>query len=558
MRAIKIQIHNYRSIISAEYTLRDYSLLVGSNNSGKSTVVNAVRAFYEKDNYKYDKSKDYPFQLNDTERESWVEITYELTADEYQNLKRDYQLPSRQLSVRRIFESFTHKTHDNKPSAGMLFGRKNDGSLSNEPFYGAKGVQNGKLGDLVFIPAISKVDEYTKTTGPSALRDLLIGILKEVEDYETSFSELEANFKNFSKKLEESSTQDGRSLAGARDSLNGDLDGWGVGLSFEWKSPDINAIIKGMVETKYRDLFHDKEVSIEECGSGFQRQLIYALIKTGAAFANSRPKPKKVDFSPDMQWIIFEEPEAFLHPPQQNELARNLRKLSTLEDVQILATSHSSNFVSKDLDEIVGLARIEKDKGTSRLYQISSERWSEIASDNAKIAGVLGINVGELKEFQKAEALRYSIFLSPYRASLFFSSTVLLVEGTTEQALIDKLLDEAKISAPQGFLVIDTLGKYNTHRFMNLLGELGIKHAVLVDKDNSIMHEKINRLIESSRNNFTLGIDFLENDMESYLRVEKVNQDYQKPLTMMSRYNNGGIDSTRINDLASRIEAIIK
>ncbi len=558
MKAIKIQIHNYRSIIDAEYNLTNYSLLVGSNNSGKSTVVNAIRAFYEKDGYKYNKLKDYPFHLEkEKDRESWVEITYKLTDDEYGNLKQGYRLPENILSVRRYFESVEHKTHDNKPASGFLFGRKSDGALSDEPFYGAKGVQNGKLGDVVFIPAISKVDEYTKTTGPSALRDLLVSILKEVEDYETSFSGLELNFNDFSKKLEASSTEDGRSLAGARDSLNASLDGWGIGFSFEWKSPDLNTIIKNMIETKYRDIYHDKEVSIEDCGSGFQRQLVYALIRTGASFANAKPKKKKTDFSPDMQWIIFEEPEAFLHPPQQNELARNLRKISELDDIQVLATTHSANFVSKDLEEIVGIARVQKDRGISKLYQISQEKWREIVSENTKIADILNVPVSDLEESQRAEALKYSIFLSPYRAALFFSSAVLLVEGTTEQALIDRLLDESKINISQDFLVVDTLGKYNTHRFMNLMGELGIRHAVLVDKDNSPKHQKINSLIEESRNDYTLGVDYVENDIESYLGLERVEKSSQKPFIMMSRYDKGQIQVNKIEELINKIENIM-
>ena len=38
MKATAVTPHNYRSIHDATYTLDDYSLLIGSNNAGKSTL----------------------------------------------------------------------------------------------------------------------------------------------------------------------------------------------------------------------------------------------------------------------------------------------------------------------------------------------------------------------------------------------------------------------------------------------------------------------------------------------------------------------------------------
>jgi len=86
MKLARVSIHNFRGIHDGEVSLFDYNLLVGPNNAGKSTVIHAPRAFYEKDDY------------------------------------------------------------------------KKDGTLSDGPFYGAKNVQSGKIEEVFYVPAVSKVE----------------------------------------------------------------------------------------------------------------------------------------------------------------------------------------------------------------------------------------------------------------------------------------------------------------------------------------------------------------------------------------------------------------
>ena len=52
MKLEHITIHNFRGIHDASLNLFDYNLLVGPNNAGKSTIIDAIRVFYEKDGFK--------------------------------------------------------------------------------------------------------------------------------------------------------------------------------------------------------------------------------------------------------------------------------------------------------------------------------------------------------------------------------------------------------------------------------------------------------------------------------------------------------------------------
>lgn len=59
MQILNIAMHNFRSIAHSAFSLGDYSLMVGANNSGKSNVMDALRIFYEK-GLKYEQDLDFP------------------------------------------------------------------------------------------------------------------------------------------------------------------------------------------------------------------------------------------------------------------------------------------------------------------------------------------------------------------------------------------------------------------------------------------------------------------------------------------------------------------
>src|SRR3990170_5154711 len=190
MKLIHLAIHNFRGILDSSMRLFDYSLLVGPNNAGKSTAIDAIRAFYEKDGFKYKHERDFPF-ITSVDQESWIEICFQLTDPEDLSLANDYRQKDKTLKVRKYF-----KVGD-KNRDGFIFGYKTDGTLSSEPFYGAKNVQSGKFGDIVFVPAVSKVDEHTKLTGPSALRDLLTNVLEAVVVSSPSYEKFSEDFELF-------------------------------------------------------------------------------------------------------------------------------------------------------------------------------------------------------------------------------------------------------------------------------------------------------------------------------------------------------------------------
>lgn len=552
MKLITATIHNFRGIIEQTITFENYALLVGANNSGKSTVIDAIRAFYEKDGFKYKEENDFPFAGN-ADTESWVELQFSLTEAENDSLADEYKTATKLLKVRKHFKT-VNKLHDGKTAVGSILGYKTDGALSDVPFYGAKNVQSGKFGDLIYIPAVSKVDEFTKLSGPSALRDLVTNIMASVVEKSEVYQNLSQSVQDFADGVKTIENEDKHSLAGFESDLNIMLSSWQTKFKLKFSSPSTAEIIKSMLGWEIKDDYYDKSQSIEYFGSGFQRHFIYSLIQLGARYIPNKVAKKTKDFTPSLNLILFEEPEAFLHPPQQEELSRNLIAFSKTQDWQILSATHSSFFVSRNAANISSIIHLQRTKGIVQSFQIKPAGWNDLVDANKTITSI-AVKYPKLRKRIQAddfkpemESVKYFLWLNPDRASMFFANTVLLVEGPSETAIIHRLQDDDKLKLPNGTYVLDCLGKYNIHRFMNLLGILGIPHSVIYDDDNNVNeHTELNQLILNSKNRYTIEVKPITNKLESFLSVPDPGF-HRKPQHILFCYEAGIIKPEKITE----------
>ena len=546
MKLTHITIHNFRGIHDATVNLFDYNLLVGPNNAGKSTVIDAIRVFYEKDGFKFKQDRDFPF-VPGKDEDSWVELTFALADEEDASLKEDYRQPDKTLRVRKFLKSA------DKNQTGSIFGYRIDGTISDEPFYGAKNVQSGKFGDIVYIPAVSKVDDHMKLSGPSALRDLLTNVLESVVESSPSYTRFATDFETFAKDVKTETTTEGHSLSGVESELNGLIGAWGANFRLDMRSPSTADIIKSLLSYECTDQTHGKPLPVEQFGSGFQRHFIFSLIQLGAKYISKKASKKAKDFTPDMKLLLFEEPEAFLHPPQQEILSHSLRTLAEQPTQQILCSTHSSHFVSKQAADIPSLTRLKRDGGCISAFQLDQPSWDAMTDANQLITDIatkwpkLKKKLEDDDTKPEMEAIKYFLWLNPDRCGLFFANHVLIVEGPTEQAFINKLMGDGKIPVPRdGIYILDSLGKFNMHRFMNLLARLGIPHSVMFDDDKEREeHEDINQLIHDSQHaGLTTNIASIDGDIETLLKAPKQTQKHRKPQHLLFCYASGQIDES--------------
>jgi len=552
MKISEVTLHNFRSIKQQIFKIYDYSLLIGANNSGKTNVIDAFRIFYEKD-LKFTYDRDFPkFDTND--EESWIEIEFHLTNNESINLKDKYNQNDNVLKVRKYLKSA--EADKVKSNQSNIYGYEK-GNLSSNLFYGAKNISEAKLGDVIYIPEVTKIDEYTKLSGPSAFRSLLQFVVKKVIKNSLSFESLSKSFIDFNEIFREEASKEGLSLQNLINDINAEIRDWDVTFGVKINQIKPEEIIKNLISHYFEDKYlKDQILDSSSFGQGLQRHFIYTLIKLSAKYKEIPTKKDKKEFTPELTLILFEEPEAFLHPAQQEILNLSLKEISSTENQQVLISSHSPYFVSKNIDEIISVLKLFKNGPETIIYQINNNNLQLIFKENKELKHILGEEVTG-KDLD-LESIRYSLYLDPDRCCAFFSDIVLICEGLTEKALIDCLIKEKKLTFKNSRVyILNAAGKYDIHRYMNLFGGLGIKHSVLYDGDNNKEKQrKVNEFFEKSRNQFTIALHQFPDEFEDFMGVEKIGDHYKKPLNIMWHYRNGKIDKKAINDLVKIVKKL--
>jgi len=553
MQIANITIHNFRSIKEQPFFLKDYSLLIGANNSGKTNLIDAIRIFYEKD-LKFDSKRDFPKFAPD-DQESWIDIEFYLTEEEFINLKNEYLQPQKTLKVRKYLKS--SDSEKVKANQSNIFAYEVD-KTSNNLFYGAKNISEAKLGNVIYIPDVATIDEHTKLTGPSAFRNLLEFVVKKVAKGSGEFQRLIESFEGFDEKFKYEVSNEGHSLQGLITDINNEIKEWDTSFDIKINPIRLEEIIKNLVAPSFGDKnLIQQNVDINSFGQGFQRHMIYTLIKLSAKYKDSPAKKDKKEFSPDFTLILFEEPEAFLHPAQQEILNLSLKEISKVASQQVIISSHSTHFVSKNISEIPNILKLAKSGAQTIIYQIDEATLQNTLQENEELKTILG----ESKEKKgiELESIRYCLYLDPDRSCAFFADFVLICEGLSEKALIDTLINEGKIKLKYSkAYILNAAGKYDIHRYMNLFEKLGINHSILFDRDSTSEKDtKINEFILTCKNKFTSKALSFVGEFEDFLEIPKERDRYKKPLNVMWHYRNGKIEAKKIEELIKIVKNLI-
>lgn len=574
MKIRTVLLHNFRSVKESKIDLEDYSLLVGENNAGKTNVITALRIFYEDHGVKFDETRDFPKFTTDDE--SWIELEFLTTAEEQANLKESYKSKDNVLRVRRYLKS----DQQVKSNQSNIYGYEN-GTLSTSLFYGAKNISQAKLGKVIYIPDVSTTNDALKLSGPSPFRDMVNFVFKKVVSRSQTFQSLNSIIDRFNSDFMDESSEDGISMNVLRGEINRDLNSWGVDFGMKVNQLQPQDIVKSLFSYYLVDRGLSKDVDINSLGQGLQRHLIYTLIKLSSEYVE-KGEGGKADFSPDFTLLLFEEPEAFLHPSQQVQLNISLHKLASGESQQILISTHSPTFVSKNIEGLRSLLSVKKQNAVTNIFQLRSEDVEELLNNNYSLFKVfseilidektepslknkieklkLGARTFDIEKKLEEEALKYFMWLDAERTASFFAKHVIICEGATEKVAFDYLMNNSLSDYVERHVyILDSMGKFNLHRYMNLFGKLGITHSVLYDRDDDEDIQKIvNDFVMSKKNNYTRKICTFDSDFEKFLEIEKVSRKDLKPLNVLKKLKDSEISKEKIAELRNIFDELCK
>lgn len=206
------------------------------------------------------------------------------------------------------------------------------------------------------------------------------------------------------------------------------------------------------------------ETDISHQGNGAQRSLVFALIEAVAKFTSKGSGDTE---NMKSTILLFEEPELYLHPHLMRRLKSSLIEISKKQGWQVVISTHSPILI--DVVENPKSLLILKKSANSREIVVT-QLTADPFDDESK------------------EALRATLNFHPTVNECFFADRVVLVEGDTEISILtheDKPYQKFGIDDKtySGTTVISCGGKWTIPAIAILMGKFNIPYRVMHDRD---------------------------------------------------------------------------
>ncbi|WP_227766382.1 ATP-dependent nuclease [Zhaonella formicivorans] len=453
MKLAALEIKNFGCIGEEGITIHidNIVVLIGANNSGKSTVLKAYEAFSGtgeplEETWFHRERKNVPVEIIGT----FVEISNE-DIEKIKTTKWIYDDTEFGKCIRVKWQWNSPGSKGQKYSWDNSIGDWKEGGM---------GGFDSLISSCVPTPLTIRPTDSSKDIESKILEILTSAVKEKVKNDSTKVDGL---INEFIKIAEEVQKEIATTIEETFDNLKDKLDK---------VFPDHEILIKpsaGKIEpekvigagshVRIKDPLGES-YPLSQQGTGLQRTFIWTAI--GALAEIGRYKQGKKTISPEEPRILLvEEPEVFLHPPAIRAAREALYSLAEVSGWQVMVTTHSPIFidVSKPHTTII---RVERD-----------------ASKGSKIFST------EKAQFDGDERDRLRMIRSchPTVNEFFFADHVILVEGETEHAVLNSLL--ASNQNPNlNIHVVNCMGKANIPLFVKILNHFGTTYTILHDSDS--------------------------------------------------------------------------
>ncbi|WP_447974612.1 ATP-dependent nuclease [Nitrospira sp. Kam-Ns4a] len=547
MRIRHLTIHNYRSIKHVDIEVPNMLVLLGPNNHGKSNILGALE-FGLSTSAKPVRDDLCAFREPD-EQCLWVEMTFaELTPQEqktfqkylrtdktirirktasfddagnvtvgyrayvqepeqwwlkesaYERLKTKEMVEAEAKKVPallKILEGGSRITKQRIQAFQETFIQEHRNELSfsevleEGPLLGAKNVGGGILPEFYLVPAVRDLSDETKIRGTAFFGRLLQRAVQEMTERDPRFVDLHNRMQQLISELNDRTQRPGEQpsqLAQLESLLSGELITWGVGVSIQVRPPQIEKILELGTELHLDD---GLRTLAERKGHGLQRAVIFALLRAWAkvlrlTVATAAEAAETARKASESSYFAIEEPELFLHPHAQRQLAAALVDLSSAAEHQVFVCTHSTHFVDLDRYRCIAICRKPGASAGTEIRQCKQDLFEGQDAEDRK------------------RRLHMAMWINPDRGELFFAKKVILVEGETEKVILPYLAKQLGC-LDSDVSVIDCGSKYNLRLYIAILNAFHIPYCVVHDEDplpDAVPAEWTNEKVEQCRRLF--------------------------------------------------------
>lgn len=285
-------------------------------------------------------------------------------------------------------------------------------------------------------------------------------------------------------------------------------------------------------------MYSNVTTSVELQGTGMIRAAVFGLLR----YKNERDLKKEANGEYVRPVIVgFEEPEIYMHPNAAMQMRETIYELALSKNNQIVCTTHSPYMIdlSKKPKQVLNsLSEVE--------VKLSDRQVKTI---NANAFNITDAFINLLEEDK--EYVKMLLKIDDYVSKAFFVKNVLIVEGDTEEIVIketiSRLPEKERKETLCNWQLIKARGKAAIIPLVRYLKSMGINPYVIHDKDS----DKPGAVKFNEPIRLTVGSDkkiwVLENCVEDILGYEAPN--YDKPYKAYKFINdNWGDDWMSISE----------
>ncbi len=321
-----------------------------------------------------------------------------------------------------------------------------------------------KLPKLLFIPANEGKDDLGENKG--ALQEVLSELFREVREGSENYIKAQQYLNELSKEMDADNpdTEFGKMMI----ELNQTMDNVFSGISMQAKAVLTDA--DSSIKPKFNITMQSNiETSVDQQGTGVIRSAVFALLRYKAA-----RDLKKQESSTNRDLIIcFEEPEIYLHPNAANQLRDTIYDLARSTNNQIICTTHSPYMIdlSRKAGQILNYLSVNTIDNVDIISNVPfnhEHAFSTLQSDDRSYIKML-------------------LKMDDYLARVFFAKNILIIEGDTEEIVLRETIlampEDMRKNVRNNWQIIRARGKAVIISLIKYLKAMGIEPYVMHDRD---------------------------------------------------------------------------
>lgn len=431
MRLKTLYIKGFRNFKEATINFNNQSLIIGANDVGKTNLLYALRILLDRG------FSDLDLELKESDFYAYEETNEVIITAFFDDIKEDCILSKMKGDIsgdgNLVIKYLATKGEDYK----FFCGKSDADEDLHEyaiPYY-------RKVLNIKYINSKRDFWGYINKT-----KNILLQQAKEDRSAETIDMD-DALYKQISDKLKEVDSQipELSYVKNSTEQINEELNKLAIHnqeqkVVFDTASTDTDSVINKISITSKHG---DKKLLIG--GEGRLNQIYLSLWASQNRIS---------EYSNEVSILCVEEPEAYLHPHQQRELARYLCQVLK---GQVILTSHSPYIVCEFSPNSI-----------MRLYKDDQE--TKVASDGCSSVIEEGF-----------DGFGYRMSVIP--AEAFFADCVILVEGQSELIFYKTLAKQIGIDLDRLNISILSVEGVGFNTYAKILGALGIYWVARTDND---------------------------------------------------------------------------